>query len=114
MDIYALGLDDPDTRFGTSDDIRNWLLRLIIYSAAMSFASCESDPAKNRYFLAQAGLHTVVSISVVIALWDTSAIPDFGTHAVVLWEAMQHCTALHSAPQRESEGPPSDSAVKRP
>ncbi len=45
---------------------------------------------------------------------DASAIPDFGTHTVVLWEAMQHCAALHSVPQRESEGPPSDSAVKRP
>lgn len=42
MDIYALGLDDPGTRFGTSDDIRNWLLRLIIVSAAVSFVSCES------------------------------------------------------------------------
>ncbi|KJA14752.1 hypothetical protein HYPSUDRAFT_417228 [Hypholoma sublateritium FD-334 SS-4] len=49
MDIYALGLDDPDTRFGTSDDIRNWLLRLIMISAAVSFAS--------------------LSISVVTALW---------------------------------------------
>jgi len=39
MDIYALGLDDPDTRFGTSADIRNWLLRLIILSAAVSFLS---------------------------------------------------------------------------
>ena len=40
-----------------------------------------------------------------------SAIPDFGTHAVALWETMQHCAALHSEPQRESEGPPLYSAA---
>ena len=41
----------------------------------------------------------------------TSAIPDSGTHAVTLWETMQHCTVLHSEPQRESEGPPLYSAA---
>ena len=40
-----------------------------------------------------------------------SAIPDFGTHAVALWETMQHSAALHSEPQRESEGPPLYSAA---
>ncbi len=33
----------------------------------------------------------------------TSAIPDFRTHAVALWETVQH----------KSVGPPFDSAVKR-
>ena len=40
-----------------------------------------------------------------------SAIPDFGTHTVALWETMQRCAALHSEPQRESEGPPLYSAT---
>ena len=41
----------------------------------------------------------------------SSAIPDFRTHAVALWETMQHYAALHSEPQRESEGPPLYSAA---
>lgn len=41
MDIYALGLDNPDTRFGTRDDVRNWLLGIIMCSSAVSFLSCE-------------------------------------------------------------------------
>ncbi len=88
---------------------------------------CGATLVRPRLTTAQLGVHTQMALGSehitsngvrcptgLPLRFTTSAIPDFGTHAVALWEAMQHCTALHSVPQRESEGPPSDSAVKRP
>ncbi|KAF9471975.1 hypothetical protein BDN70DRAFT_887515 [Pholiota conissans] len=39
MDIYALVLDNPESRFGTKDDIRNTLLHFIIILASVSTIS---------------------------------------------------------------------------
>ncbi|KAF8178956.1 hypothetical protein BJ912DRAFT_649122 [Pholiota molesta] len=69
MDIYALVLDNPESRFGTKNDIRNTLLHLIIIFTSVSTLSLLIS-AWITYFQQQASDFELPSTTPAQRVWN--------------------------------------------